>query len=45
MIPGVKVVEGDVIGICLVVVRDIEPWMVVVGNPAVVVKKGIQEVQ
>ena len=36
--PGVAVGEGAVIGARAVVVKDVEPWAVVVGNPARVVK-------
>lgn len=36
---GVKVGEGAVIGACSVVREDVEPWTVVVGNPAKVVMR------
>jgi putative colanic acid biosynthesis acetyltransferase WcaF len=39
--PGVVVGEGAVVGACAVVIRDVEPWMVVAGNPARVVKQRI----
>lgn len=37
--PGVTVGEGAVVGACAVVTRDVEPWCVVVGNPAHKVKQ------
>lgn len=36
--PGVTIGEGAVIAARAVVVRDVEPWTIVAGNPAVVVK-------
>ena len=36
--PGVRIGEGAVVGACAVVSKDVEPWTVVVGNPAVVKK-------
>ncbi|MBT8039550.1 MAG: putative colanic acid biosynthesis acetyltransferase [Gammaproteobacteria bacterium] len=37
--PGVTVGEGAVVGARAVVVRDVEPWAVVVGNPAKIVSR------
>ena len=37
--PGVTVNEGAIVGACAVVVKDVDPWMIVVGNPAKVVGK------
>jgi putative colanic acid biosynthesis acetyltransferase WcaF len=37
--PGVTVGAGAVVGARAVVLRDVEPWMVVVGNPARAVKR------
>ena len=37
--PGVTVGEGAVVGARSVVVKDVEPWMVVAGNPAIAIKK------
>ena len=39
--PGVTVREGAVVGACAVVTKDVEPWTVVAGNPARVIKKRI----
>lgn len=39
--PGVTVGEGAVVGARAVVVKDVEPWNVVGGNPAKVLKKRI----
>jgi putative colanic acid biosynthesis acetyltransferase WcaF len=39
--PGVTVGEGAVVGARAVVTKDVEPWMVVAGNPARVIKKRI----
>lgn len=37
--PGVTLGEGSVVGACAVVTHDVEPWTVVVGNPARPIKK------
>ena len=37
--PGVRVGEGSVVGARSCVVRDVEPWSVVAGNPARVIKR------
>lgn len=37
--PGVTIGEGAVIGARAVVVKDVEPWTVVAGNPAKFIKK------
>lgn len=37
--PGVVIGEGAVVGACAVVTKDVEPWTVVAGNPARVIKK------
>lgn len=37
--PGVEVGEGAVVGARAVVVKDVEPWTVVAGNPAKFIKK------
>lgn len=37
--PGVTVGEGAVVGACAVVFKDVDPWTVVGGNPAKMIKK------
>jgi putative colanic acid biosynthesis acetyltransferase WcaF len=39
--PGVEIGEGAIVGARAVVVKDIEPWMVVAGNPAQPIKKRV----
>lgn len=39
--PGVTIGEGAVVGACAVVTKDVEPWTVVAGNPARVIKKRV----
>ncbi|MGI6497034.1 MAG: putative colanic acid biosynthesis acetyltransferase [Kiritimatiellia bacterium] len=37
--PGVTIGEGAVVGACAVVTKNVEPWTVVAGNPAGVIKR------
>lgn len=39
--PGVTVGEGAVVGARAVVVKDVGPWNVVAGNPAILIKKRV----
>lgn len=39
IMPGVKIGDGAIIGAYAVVTKDVEPYSIVVGNPARVVKK------
>lgn len=41
IMPGVKIGEGAVIAANSVVTKDVEPYCIVGGNPAVVIKKKI----
>ena len=41
VLPGVTIGEGAVVAAGAVVTRDVEPWMVVGGNPARVIKKRV----
>ena len=39
--PGVTVGEGAVVGACSVVIKDVQPWTVVAGNPAKFIKNRV----
>lgn len=39
ILPGVTIGEGAVVGAASVVTRDVEPWTVVAGNPARVIRR------
>ena len=39
VMPGVTVGEGAIVAACAVVTKDVEPWTVVAGNPARVIKR------
>lgn len=39
ILPGVTIGEGAIVGAASVVTRDVEPWTVVAGNPARVIRK------
>jgi putative colanic acid biosynthesis acetyltransferase WcaF len=39
VMPGVNIGEGAIVGACAVVVKDVEPWTVVAGNPAKAIGK------
>ena len=41
ILPGVTIGEGAVVGAGSVVAKDVEPWTVVVGNPAKFIKKRV----
>jgi maltose O-acetyltransferase len=38
ILPGVTIGEGCVVGAAAVVVKDLEPWSIAVGNPAKVIR-------
>lgn len=42
VLPGVKVGEGAVLGLGAVATRDLEPWTVYAGSPAVKVKERVR---
>ena len=44
VLPGTTIGEGAVVGACAVVTKDVEPWTVVGGNSAKVIKKRCLEV-
>ncbi len=39
ILPGVNIGEGAIVGAASVVTRDVEPWTVVAGNPARVIRQ------
>jgi putative colanic acid biosynthesis acetyltransferase WcaF len=39
--PGVTVGEGAIVGACAVVTKNVEPWAIVAGNPAKVIKQRV----
>lgn len=41
VLPGVTIAEGSVVAAGAVVTKDVEPWTVVGGNPAKVIKKRV----
>lgn len=41
IMPGVKIGEGAVVAANSVVTKDVEPYCIVGGNPAVVIKKDL----
>jgi acetyltransferase-like isoleucine patch superfamily enzyme len=43
ILPGVTIGEGAVVAAGAVVTKDVEPWTVVGGNPAKVIKRRILE--
>lgn len=38
IMPGVTIGKGSVLGACAVVTKDVEPYAIVVGNPAHVIR-------
>jgi len=43
--PGVTVGEGAIVGARAVVMKDVEPWSIVAGNPAKFIKRRVQKNQ
>ena len=43
ILKGVTIGEGAIIGACSVVTKDVEPYSIVAGNPAVTVRRGIDK--
>ena len=43
ILPGIKIGEGAVVAACSVVTRDVEPYTVVGGNPARMLKRRFEE--
>lgn len=43
--PGVSIGEGAVVGAGSVTVKDVKPWHVVAGNPAIFIKKRVISVE
>lgn len=41
--PGITVGEGAIVGARAVVTKDVEPWAIVAGNPAVFVKRRVMK--
>jgi putative colanic acid biosynthesis acetyltransferase WcaF len=41
--PGVEIGEGAVVGACAVVLKDVEAWTIVAGNPARAIKSRIMK--
>jgi acetyltransferase-like isoleucine patch superfamily enzyme len=39
VLPGVKIGEGSVIGANSLVIKDIPPWSIAVGSPAIIIKE------
>jgi putative colanic acid biosynthesis acetyltransferase WcaF len=39
--PGLSIGQGAVVGACSVVTRDVEPWTVVAGNPARIIRRRV----
>lgn len=43
--PGVTIGEGAIVGARAVVMKDVEPWDIMIGNPARVIRKRIMKVE